>query len=100
MQLLIDGSFVMQPVEEPGDIDLILVMPKDWDMACEVRPFEYNLLSKKRVRKNYGFDLFVAQSGSEYEREMVEFFQEIKEERCRQLGIPISVKKGLLRISI
>src|SRR5271166_565531 len=31
--ILIDGSYVMPPVVEPNDIDIILVLPADWDLS-------------------------------------------------------------------
>ena len=44
----------MPPVDEPNDIDLILVMPTDWDMArTDLRPFEYNVLSKQELESRY-----------------------------------------------
>src|SRR5688500_3648556 len=51
VSLIIDGSFVMPAVDEPGDIDLMLVLPADWDNEADLRPFEYNLISKRVVRR-------------------------------------------------
>src|SRR5690349_21006811 len=56
--LLIDGSFVTAK-DEPEDIDLIVVLKPEHDFAADLRPFEYNVLSKKRVRQEYRFDLLV-----------------------------------------
>src|SRR3982750_1031936 len=49
-EVIIDGSFVMPPVDEPNDIDLILVLPGDWDMSQPLKPFEYNVVSRNFTR--------------------------------------------------
>ena len=98
VELLLDGSFVMAGVDEPQDIDLVLVLPEDWDIAADVRPFEYNLLSSKRVRRQHGFDLFTVTKGSDREQAMVAFFSGMKEDRCVALQIPLEARKGLIRV--
>ncbi len=35
--LLVDGSFVMACIDEPDDIDVILVLPAEWDMLAELK---------------------------------------------------------------
>lgn len=96
--IIVNGSFVMGAVEEPGDIDLILVLPPDWDMAADVKPFEYNLLSKKRVRRLYGFDVFAVRHGSTEEGEWISFFKRISPQWNSSLSLPVGLEKGLLRI--
>src|SRR6266702_8505073 len=54
LALLVNGSFVTAKAQ-PNDIDLILVLPADWDFAADIAPAAYNLVSKKRVRKRFGF---------------------------------------------
>src|SRR5205809_42644 len=44
--VVIDGSFVMACIDEPEDIDVVLVLPADWDDAADLRPYQYNLVSK------------------------------------------------------
>ncbi len=61
--LLIDGSFVTDK-PDPNDIDLILDLPQTYDFRSELRPFEYNLVSRRRVANRYGFDLLVAREDS------------------------------------
>ena len=46
--LIVDGSFVTE-IEEPHDIDLVLILSKDHDFTTEMRPFVYNSLSRRRV---------------------------------------------------
>src|SRR5438045_597682 len=71
--VIIDGSFVMACVDEPDDIDLILILPTGWDGLADLKPYQYNLVSKRAVKKNYGFDLFTAKSGSVREADWIQF---------------------------
>lgn len=96
--VIIDGSFVMSRVDEPGDIDVVLVLPPAWDMAADVRPFEYNLLAKKPVRKRFGFDLFPVRHGSDEFASWTEFFMQVNPKWNDLLEIPIESRKGLVRI--
>jgi hypothetical protein len=97
-EVIIDGSFVMPPVDEPNDIDIILVLPADWDMFQELRPFEYNVVSSKFTRREYQMDVLPATAGSEAERQYRLLFQGIRIERCEQFGWPAGSKKGLVRL--
>lgn len=97
--MLIDGSFVMPMVDEPNDIDLVLVLPTDWDATADLRPFKYNLVSKKRVRQQYQFDTFVTRSGNVDEAKWVEFFGRVNVKWCEMFGLPDTSRKGLVRVS-
>src|SRR5438309_11440037 len=57
--VIVDGSYISGK-DEPSDIDLILVLRPDFNPAVPLRPFEYNIQSKRRVKEQYRFDLFVA----------------------------------------
>lgn len=96
--VIVDGSFVMGGGDSPDDIDLILVMPDGWDFAAELKPFEYNIASKKMVRKRYGFDVRVVRANSPEMEEWVEFFSLVNVKWCVSMGIPVGIKKGLVRI--
>lgn len=91
LELLIDGSYVTQK-DNPGDIDLILVLSKDFDYSTPINPFEYNLASNRAVKRKYGFDVFVEKKGSVRYNSRIEFFKQVK-------ANPDSMK-GLLRISL
>lgn len=99
-KIVIDGSFVMSCVDAPEDVDLVLVLPTDWDIAAELRPHEYNVISKRMVRRLYGFDVFAVRAGSEEERRWLEFFAQVNVKwsnpPCR---LPTGARKGLVRIS-
>jgi hypothetical protein len=87
--VLVDGSFVTA-TPEPNDIDIVVVVSADHDLAADFQPSEYNVLSKRRVNRRFGFDLLVARAGSEEYRRYVGFFQQVRLEPGR--------KKGILRV--
>jgi len=56
--LLLDGSFVtVSP--HPNDIDMIVVVSASCDFTTELQPMQYNLISQRRVRSRFGFDIVV-----------------------------------------
>ena len=88
---IVDGSFVTaEPA--PNDIDLVLVVSANHDFEADFQPSEYNVLSKRRVNRRFGFDLLVARADSEEYRRYVGFFQQVRLEPGR--------KKGILRIRL
>ena len=97
-EIVIDGSFVMPMVDEPDDIDLILVLPDGWDLEADLRPFEYNLVSKRRVAKAYEVGLAVVLAGSDERRQWVGFFSRVNEKWCQAFGWPIGSTKGIVRL--
>ncbi len=84
--LIVNGSFVTVK-DEPSDIDLVLVLRRDHDFQVELPPFQYNTLSKRRVRKRYRFDILLAREDSGEYEEYVCFFQQVKQRPHRQKGI-------------
>ncbi len=72
--VIVDGSFVTAK-DEPSDIDLILVLHADHDYRAELKPLEYNALSKRRLRRRFRFDVVIAQDGSDVYEQAVNFFQ-------------------------
>ncbi len=98
--LIIDGSFVMKRVDEPEDIDVVLVLPSDWIMIQELRPFEYNLLSKKAVKRTYPIEVFVTLDGTQDKENRVNFFHQVNVKWCEPLGYPVERRKGLVSITL
>src|SRR5271163_20580 len=47
--VIVDGRCVTVK-DEPSDIDLILVLHPHHDFQADPKPFEYNVLSRRRVR--------------------------------------------------
>jgi hypothetical protein len=98
IQILVDGSFVMTKVDEPDDIDVVLILPVDWDYSAQLRPFEYNVVSKRMVRRLYGFDMLIGIAGEKSSAEAIEFFAQVKARWLRMFGIPAETAKGLVKI--
>jgi hypothetical protein len=89
VEIIIDGSFVTA-TPRPNDIDLILVLPPEHDFSAELRPFEYNVLSRRQVRRIYSFDVLVTVKGSSSHRQYLDFFAQVRGQ--------IGRRKGLLRL--
>jgi hypothetical protein len=97
-EVIIDGSFVMPMVDEPNDIDLILVLPADWDMIQSLKPFEYNVVDKAFTKKAYSVEVFAVSAGSEREARVRHLFDQVRPEWCHAFGWPIESLKGLVRV--
>lgn len=89
--VIVDGSFVTSK-PDPGDIDLILVLPSHHDFSAELQPLAYNVLSRRRVGRGYGFDVLVARENSREFREYTLDFQRVRGQE--------HLRKGMLRIRL
>lgn len=89
VSIILDGSFVTEE-PEPNDIDLILVLRHDHDFMADLRPIEYNVLSKRSVRKRHGIDVLIARDRSSLLTKYVEFFQGVRQSE--------HVRKGILQV--
>ncbi len=89
--VIVDGSFVTGK-PEPNDIDVVLVLRTGHDFSEVLRPFEYKIVSRRRVRKVFGFDMLLAEEGQPELNEFLEFFTQVR-------GDP-DVRKGLLRVTL
>ncbi len=98
--LLIDGSFVMACIDEPDDIDAILVFPAEWDLLADLKPYQYNVVSKRSVKKAFNIDVFLVQSGTIEETEWIEFFSLINLKWRQKFDWPDSVRKGMIRVML
>jgi hypothetical protein len=95
--LVIDGSYVTRK-NEPGDIDVVVVLRSDFDPTQPLLPFQYDLQSKRRLKEKYRFDARAAVDGSMAYNEWVEFFSRIRPDDPDQ-ATP-RTRKGLLRIEL
>lgn len=84
--VVVNGSFTTAKTD-PNDIDMVLVLSQGHDFAGDVSPDEYNLLSKRRVKKAFGFDMFVAEDESEEYERYTRFFQEVKNQPGELKGV-------------
>lgn len=98
-RLIIDGSFVTPAVDDPNDIDAILVMPDGWDFTLRAfRPFEYNVLDIRRTKSAFKIEVFPVARGSNDERKLLHLFSGVREEWCLKFGWPVDIQKGLVEI--
>ena len=97
-EIILDGSFVMPMVDEPNDIDVILVLPADWDLTRELRPFEYNVVDKTFTKREYRIEVFPVPAGSEEHDKVQALFEKVRIEWCRLFGWPDNTRKGVVRI--
>ena len=91
LELLLDGSFLTAK-SDPDDIDFVVVVSSEHDFAADLAPGEYNVLSKRRVRRRFGFDIVLARAGTDDLTEMIDFFRQVK-------GEP-HLRKGIVRIRL
>ncbi|HEX4947665.1 MAG TPA: hypothetical protein VFZ34_13425 [Blastocatellia bacterium] len=89
--LLIDGSFVSSK-PDPGDIDLVIVLPDGYNFAAELPPMAYNAISKRCLRRVYQFDVFVVENHSVEYIERVAFF-------CQD-SRQVNARKGILKAQL
>jgi hypothetical protein len=90
--VLVNGSFVTAK-EEPNDIDLLVILKPDiaWD---SLRPFEYNAVSKRVVRRTYNFDALVYPEGSPGYEKALSLFQAVRPDA----DYTAKTRKGILRV--
>jgi hypothetical protein len=89
--LIVNGSFVTAK-PDPGDIDLIVAIDPAVLGRSSLTARDYNLLSSKRLRHSFPFDVFVAPEGSGAYREYLDLFSKVK-------GVP-GARKGVVRLVI
>ena len=89
--VVINGSFVTD-IDFPNDIDMFIVVADDYDFRADVRPFQFNMLSNRRVRRRFGFDVLVARDNSTEYAEYIAFYQQVR-------GRP-ELTKGILRVEL
>jgi len=98
--LIVDGSFVMGCVDEPDDIDVVLVLASNWDLTADLRPFQYNLVSKRDVRRRFPIEVFPVLEGSDAEKKWTEYFHQINIKWYEPHDFAVGSKKGLVRIKL
>lgn len=97
LAVVVDGSYVTAETD-PNDIDLVLVLRSDIELRGELRPMEYNVLSRSMVRRLYDFDVLPAVEGSRTYKEYIELFSQVKAPGADRKSA--KRRKGLLRIEL
>jgi hypothetical protein len=98
--VIIDGSFVMGSVDEPDDVDLLLLLPPEWNLDAELKPQQYNLVSTRDAKREFGVEIFAVRAGSPKADRLVSFFSGISPRWRELFGWPETMTKSLLRISL
>lgn len=88
VELIVDGSFITGK-EEPQDIDLLVATRRNKQVDV-LLPVDYNLVSRKRVAREFEFDVLAAPTGSRAFQIYVDWFRQVR-------GRP-GLEKGLLRV--
>lgn len=89
--VIVDGSFVTSK-PDPGDIDLIVVIDPAILNKSDYRPIEYNILSSRRIKRMYSFDVYVVPFGHAAYDEYLGLFEKVKDD--------LSARKGVVRVTI
>ena len=95
--VVIDGSYVTAK-DEPGDIDVMLVLKTETNLAEDLSPSEYNVQSKRMVRRLFGFDMFTAVDGSAQYADTVDFLSDVKDTEPNPYTK--RTRKGIVRIEL
>ena len=90
----------MRCVDDPSDIDLILIVAANWDYAAELPLYVYNLVTKVRVRRRFKFNLFTVAAGSETAQAWLHYFQQMNPKWPKQLQLPLAKSKGVLKVEL
>ncbi|HET6576502.1 MAG TPA: hypothetical protein VFG68_23075 [Fimbriiglobus sp.] len=94
--VIVDGSYVMGR-DEPEDIDLIVVLPADWGFTRDLKPSEYNVVTRVGIiRRKYPFDVFTYADGSERYLQMLEYFSQVNP--LKHAALTEQPRKGVLRV--
>lgn len=96
--VIIDGSFVMGSVDQPSDIDMIVLLCEAATQR-ELKPVEENLLGKP-ARKQYRVEAKPAAPHSSQEASWVDFFGQVNTKWCSEFQWPNRLRKGLLRVTL
>ena len=89
--VIVDGSFVTAKAV-PGDIDLIIVVPKGHDFDAKLGALAYNVVSRGQIWRRYRFDGVIAEEGGQDLAGYIAFFSKVRDRPER--------RKGLLRIKL
>jgi predicted nucleotidyltransferase len=95
--VVVDGSYITAK-SEPSDIDLVLALRPDRNLSVELLPMEYNVQSKRMVKRLYGFDVLGAIDGSDVYTKHIAFFSRVRLDDQEQSTS--RSRKGLLRIEL
>ena len=89
--LVVNGSFGTSKAA-PNDVDVMIVLGSGHDWQADLTPGDYARFSHNLFRRRFGFDVLVAEDGSELYWKYVRFYSQSRE-------LPLATK-GILRIEL
>lgn len=89
--LIVNGSYTTRKAQ-PGDIDLIVVLRQEIDLATDFKPHEYNVLSTARVKRRYPFDVRYSTAESGVLEPLIDFFAEVRHRP--------GLRKGMVKVTL
>jgi len=99
--VIADGSYVMDRVPDPDDIDVVVAYPPEVQTIIEsdeIRPYQKNVIDPWYCKREYRIDLKACILGSPDHTKWVEFFCQVSMKRADKHGLPAGSRKGLVRI--
>ena len=99
--IIANGSFVMRKIDDPDDIDAIIVVPaKVFDeLEADTLPlYHFNIIDKGFCMREYRIDIKPCAADSEEYHNWEGFFTQVSMKRAAEHGLPHGSKKGLVRI--
>lgn len=83
--LIIDGSYITA-IDQPNDIDILLILKDDVDLTKTFPPFIKNTFNGKYIRKHYHLDFYFGFEGDKSSTEIISLFKKIKEQPGKEKG--------------
>jgi hypothetical protein len=69
-------------------------------MGADLQPYQYNLVSKRRVQQEYGIEVYPVTAGSVEEEKWLAFFAKINIKWCQLFDWPADATKGIVRVAL
>jgi hypothetical protein len=66
----------------------------------DLPPYQYNLVSKRRVKQAFDADVVVVLQGSPEEEKWIAFFRQVNPKWCDAFSWPVDTIKGLVRVAL
>jgi len=97
--VIVDGSFVMAAVEQPGDLDVILELPPGWDERSTLRTEQYGLVDEFNARQEFQVAVISAVVGTDSHAGWIDWFCLVRGRWIERFGWFAGIKKGIVRVT-
>lgn len=92
---IVDGSFVTDKAA-PGDIDVVLVIPRRRIKQLLVHPRFTQISDGRRIQRTYEVHLFIQPPPSG----MADFFQSLRPDEALRRNVRIDQRRGILEVAL